>query len=80
MEAAKRPPAVVPACIAREGFRYSSTNRIHQRIFHWPYGSSGVSFGPSNTSSMYSMAGVDSNILKPSWITVGMVPCGLIAT
>ncbi len=34
MAAAKRPPAEVPACIARDGFRYSSTNRIHQRIVH----------------------------------------------
>ncbi len=75
-----RPPAAEPACMARQGIRYSSMKRIHQRIFQRRSGSSGVRRGPSTTSSRYSSPGVDSNIEKPSTFTVGTVPLGLTLT
>ncbi len=75
-----RPPAAEPACMARQGIRYSSMKRIHQRIFQRRSGSFGVRCGPWTTSSKYSIPGVDSNMAKPSTITVGTVPLGLIFT
>ncbi len=75
-----RPPAAEPACMARHGIRYSSMKRIHQRIFQRCSGSVGVKRGPSTTSSRYSMAGVDSNMAKPSAKMAGTVPFGLIFT
>ena len=61
-----------------DGPSHWSMNFIHQRIRQRSRGSSGISDGPSNAASTYSMIAVDSVSTRSPCSIAGIVPCGLI--